>query len=133
MNHEPVDLTREAEKLEDFFSPRVVGRVNDHYVKVAKTRGDFVAHTHEHEDELFLLLQGKLVIELEDGESVTLRPGQMYIVPRGVRHAPRAEEECWLALIEPVSTTHTGDVITELTKSIEEQTRGWDDEKRRRG
>ena len=122
-----VDLAEAAGRLDEFFSPRVVGRVNDHYVKVAKTYGDFVWHVHEDEDELFLVLKGRLVIELEGEAPVTLGPGQMFVVPKGVRHKPRADEECWLALVEPVSTTHTGDVIADVTRSIEDQTRSWRD------
>ena len=125
MNSNPVDLAAAAGALDELFSPRVVAQVNDHYVKVARTRGDFVWHAHETEDEMFLVLKGELIIELENAEPVTLLPGQMFVVPKGVRHKPLANEECWLVLIEPVTTTHTGEVVAEVTKSIEDQTRGW--------
>ena len=120
-----VNLAEAAGKLEEIFSPRIVGRVNDHYVEVARVHGDFVWHTHEHEDEMFLVLKGSLVIEIEGEAPVTLNAGDMFIVPRGVRHKPLAEGECWLALFEPVATTHTGDVVAPITRSIEEQKRGW--------
>ncbi len=71
------------------------------------------------------MLRGTLLIEIEAHPSVTLKAGDMFVVPKGVRHKPLAQEECWLALIEPVATTHTGDVVAPITRSIEEQTRGW--------
>ena len=125
MKSEAVNLQSAAGALEEIFSPRVVGRVNDHYVKVARAHGDFVWHAHEHEDELFLVLRGTLLIEIEGRAPVTLHAGDMFVVPKGVRHKPLAQEECWLALIEPVATTHTGDAVAPITRSIEEQTRGW--------
>lgn len=120
-----VSLAGAAAALEEIFSPRVVGRVNDHYVKVARAHGDFVWHAHEYEDEMFLVLKGSLLIEIEGQDAVTLNAGDMFVVPKGVRHKPFARDECWLALFEPVATTHTGDTVAPLTRSIEEQTRGW--------
>jgi len=116
----PIDFEAEFARLTDHWSPRVVGRVNDQYVKVAKLQGEFVWHAHADEDELFLVMRGRLVIQLEDGE-VTLGPGQAVVVPRGVRHNPMAAEECWVVLVEPVETKHTGDVVTDRTRSIDEQ------------
>ena len=115
-----VNLEAAAGELKELWSPRVVGRVGDQYVKVAKVQGEFVWHAHEHEDELFLILRGSLRIQMEDGE-VVLNAGDVFIVPAGVRHNPVAEEECWLALIEPVGTEHTGDVVVDRTRSIEDQ------------
>jgi len=120
MNAGGVNLEAAAGALTEYWSPKVVARVGDHYVKVAKVQGEFVWHAHEHEDELFLILRGRLRIQLEDRE-VELGPGDAFVVPAGVRHNPVAEEECWLALMEPVETKHTGDVVTERTRSIEEQ------------
>jgi mannose-6-phosphate isomerase-like protein (cupin superfamily) len=97
--------------------------VNDQYVKIARLQGDFVWHAHEGEDELFLVVRGSMRIQLEDGD-VTLGPGEFVVVPRGVRHNPVAAEECWVMLIETVTTKHTGDVVTERTRSIEEQVGG---------
>jgi mannose-6-phosphate isomerase-like protein (cupin superfamily) len=119
----PLDLDAEFARLTDFWSPRVVARVNDQYVKVAKLRGEFVWHAHDGEDELFLVRRGRLVIQLEDG-AVTLEPGQCVVVPRGVRHSPMSADECWVVLVEPVATKHTGDVVTERTRSVEEQLAG---------
>lgn len=116
----PVDLDAQFAELTDFWSPRVIGRVNDQYVKIAKLQGEFVWHAHEQEDELFLVVRGQLRIQLEDG-IVELGPGQFAVVPRGVRHNPMAAEECWVMLVETVSTRHTGDVVTPRTRSIESQ------------
>lgn len=118
----PVNLQAAAAALPDLWSPKVVARVGDHYVKVARVHGEFVWHAHEKEDELFLVLRGKLRIRLEGGDA-ELGPGDTFVVPAGTRHMPVAEEECWLALVEPVETKHTGDVVTERTRSIEEQLR----------
>jgi len=100
----------------------VIGEVDDAYIKVAKVRGSLAWHSHENEDELFLILKGRLRIELE-GNTVELGEGEMYIVPKGVRHNPVAEEECQLMLIERKSTLHTGAVVTEKTRSLAEQLR----------
>ena len=111
-----------AASLVEFWSPRVIGEVNDTYIKVAKLHGSLAWHSHEEEDELFLVLKGRLRIELE-GSSVELGEGEMYIVPKGVRHNPVAEEECQIMLIERKSTLHTGTVTTEKTRSLVEQLR----------
>jgi mannose-6-phosphate isomerase-like protein (cupin superfamily) len=115
-----VNLEAAAGTLPEYWSPKVVARVGDQYVKVAKVLGEFVWHAHEGEDELFLILRGRLRIQFEDGD-VELGPGDAFVVPAGVRHNPVAEEECWLALVEPVQTKHTGDVVTDRTRSIDEQ------------
>jgi mannose-6-phosphate isomerase-like protein (cupin superfamily) len=111
-----------AASLTELWSPRVIGEVDDAYIKVAKVRGSLAWHSHENEDELFLILKGRLRIELE-GNTVELGEGEMYIVPKGVRHNPVAEEECQLMLIERKSTLHTGAVVTEKTRSLAEQLR----------
>lgn len=117
-----VDIESQFAHVTEYWFPKVVGRVNDQYIKVVKLKGEFVWHAHEAEDELFLVVRGRLRIQLEDGE-VTLEPGQFTVVPRGVRHNPVADDECWIVLIETVSTTHTGDVVTPITRSIDEQLR----------
>lgn len=118
---ESVDLMAAAEALEKYWSPKVVAQVNDQYVKVAKLRGHLVWHRHEHEDELFYVLRGNLKIEYEGGRAVHLNTGSMHVVPKGALHNPIAEDDCWIALIETVTTKHTGDVDTPLTKTIEQQ------------
>jgi len=115
-----INLEREAHKLDAHWSPKVVGRVNDQYVKVAKLKGDFVWHKHDAEDEMFLVLSGSLKIEHED-HVVELQQGDVHIVPRGVLHKPVCKSECLVALIEPMTTEHTGGVVTPKTKSISDQ------------
>lgn len=115
-----VNLLTELDKVDDYWSPRVVGRVNDQFVKVAKLKGTFTWHKHDDEDELFYILKGRLRIEYES-EHVDLSEGDMHIVPKGAMHNPVAEDECWIALIETVTTKHTGDIVMEKTRSIAEQ------------
>ena len=111
-----------AAALPEYWSPRVIGAVDDIYVKVAKVKGTLAWHSHENEDELFFILKGQLRIEMEQG-SIELREGEMFVVSKGLRHNPVAERECHLLLIERKSTLHTGDVVTEKTRSISEQLR----------
>lgn len=111
-----------AAALTEHWSPRVVAEVDDSYIKVAKVKGSLAWHSHDNEDELFLILKGYLRIEMEQG-SVELSEGEMFVVPKGVRHNPVAEEECHLMLIERKSTLHTGDVVSEKTRSLAEQLR----------
>ena len=115
-----VNLLKELELVEDYWSPRIVGRVNDQFIKVAKLKGSFTWHKHDEEDELFCILKGQLIIEYEE-DRVILNEGDFHVVPKGISHNPVAKEECWITLIETVSTKHTGDVITDKTKSIEQQ------------
>ena len=111
-----------AQSLQELWSPRVIGEVDDVFIKVARLHGTLAWHSHEDEDELFLVLKGHLRIELED-RCIELDEGEMFIVPKGVRHNPVAEQECQVMLIERKSTRHTGEVTTEKTRSLEEQLR----------
>jgi mannose-6-phosphate isomerase-like protein (cupin superfamily) len=120
----PVHPPTLAAALPDLWSPRVVAEFDDYYVKVAKVQGSFVWHAHEHEDELFHILKGTLRIEFESGP-IELTAGDVFVVPKGVRHNPIAVEECHLMLIEKKSTLHTGDVVHERTKSIDAQLERW--------
>ena len=115
------NFAAELEHVTDYWTPRVVGEVNDQYVKVAKLKGEFVWHAHENEDELFLIVYGTLVIQLEDSEDVVLNAGEFFTVPRGVRHNPVAAEEVGIVLIETKTTLHTGDVVSERSVPIERQ------------
>lgn len=119
----PISLERACAALGDLWSPRVLGCVNDQYIKVAKIQGEFPWHSHEHEDEMFLVLRGCLRIGRSDadGGAVTVLPGEFFVVPRGLRHNTSAEEETLIALIETVTTQHTGSEQTEMTRSIAEQ------------
>lgn len=119
-----LDPTRIADELAlvtSHWTPRVVGRVNDQYVKVAKLLGELVWHAHDDEDEMFLVIYGHLVIQLEGDQSVTLDPGQFFVVPKGVQHNPVASEEVGIVLIETITTAHTGSVQSERTVPIERQ------------
>ena len=118
-----VNLRRAFDDVVDFWSPKVVGKVNDQFIKVAKVKGEIAWHSHGDEDELFLVVKGQLRIQFEGGKEVLLDEGDFCVVPKGVLHNPVAAEECWIALIETVTTKHTGDVVTPLTKTIESQLR----------
>ena len=118
---ETVDLLAAFEDVTETWSPKIVARVNDQYVKVAKLRGQLVWHRHDDEDELFYVLRGHLKIEYEGDRAVDLAPGAIHVVPRGVLHNPVAQEECWIVLIETVTTRHTGTVATPRSKTIEQQ------------
>jgi mannose-6-phosphate isomerase-like protein (cupin superfamily) len=111
-----------AASLSEFWSPRVIGEVDDAFIKVAKVQGSLTWHSHDNEDELFYILKGSLRIEMQDG-AVELNEGDMFIVPKGVLHNPVAEEECHVLLVERKSTQHTGNVVTDKTRSIQEQLR----------
>ncbi|RQR75073.1 cupin domain-containing protein [Burkholderia sp. Bp9012] len=118
---ESFDLEAAFADVSEYWSPKVVAQVNDQYVKVAKVRGQLVWHDHALEDELFFVVRGHLRIEYEGGRAVDLPAGSMHVVPRGKRHNPVADDECWIVLIEPVQTKHTGDVQSPLTRTIDEQ------------
>ncbi|HVQ53628.1 MAG TPA: cupin domain-containing protein [Thermoanaerobaculia bacterium] len=109
-----VNLAQKFSLFSDRWSPKVVGDLNDHQVKVVKLQGDFVWHHHETEDELFLVVRGRMRMGLRTGD-VELSEGDFFIVPKGVEHKPSAEDECWVVLIEPGTTLNTGNVVGERT------------------
>jgi mannose-6-phosphate isomerase-like protein (cupin superfamily) len=115
-----INLEKEFEKLKEHWSPLVIGELDDNYLKIAKLKGDFVWHDHENEDELFYIVKGSMKLEFED-RTLELSEGEFYVVPRKTMHKPSAGEECWVFLIEKKTTAHTGNVITEKTRSIEDQ------------
>ena len=119
----PISLESYAASLPELWSPRVVGQVNDQYLKVVRVHGEFPWHAHAAEDELFLVLRGALTIgrDEQDGGPVTLRAGEAFIVPRGMRHNTAAAEETLIALVETVTTQHTGGEQSVLTRSVAEQ------------
>jgi len=106
---EKVNLLEKFSLFDDYWSPKIVGQLNGQQVKLAKLKGEFVWHHHEAEDELFLVVRGRLVIRLRERE-VVLEEGEFFIVPRGVEHQPVAEEEAHVLLFEPQSTLNTGNV-----------------------
>jgi len=111
---EVLDLVTAFGRFQDHWNPRVAGQLNDFQLKLAKLQGEFVWHHHEHEDELFLVVRGRLRMQLRTGD-LLLEPGQLVIVPHGVEHCPAAEEECWVLLLEPATTLNTGNVENERT------------------
>ena len=116
-SHGPLEKINLAAKLElfhEYWSPKIVGEVNDSYVKLVKFKGEFVWHFHEREDELFLVLKGRLLMKVRDRE-VCINEGELIIVPRGVEHLPVAEEEVHVVLLEPKTTLNTGNVENEKT------------------
>lgn len=122
-NPAPINFAEALKSVTEHWSPRVLGRVNDQYVKVAKVKGELTWHKHDQEDEMFLVVYGRLKIEMKD-KTVTLGPGDFYVIPKDTLHNPVAEEEVGLVLIETVSTKHTGDVVDPRTKTIEKQLEG---------
>jgi mannose-6-phosphate isomerase-like protein (cupin superfamily) len=111
---EKINVAQKFGLFNDYWSPKIVGEINDSYVKLVKVKGEFVWHSHEKEDELFLLVKGKLVIRLRERD-VRLEEGEFFIVPKGVEHMPVAEEEAHVLLLEPKTTLNTGNVRNERT------------------
>ncbi|WP_339414424.1 cupin domain-containing protein [Pseudomonas sp. EA_35y_Pfl2_R5] len=107
-------------KVTQYWSPQVVGQVNDQYIKVAKLKGELMWHSHADEDEMFMVVYGVLKIQLED-KDIILRSGEFCVIPKGIRHNPVASEECGIVLIETVTTLHTGDEVSARTVPIEMQ------------
>ena len=114
-----INLQEKFSLFDEHWTPKIVGELNGQYVKLAKVQGEFVRHNHAHEDELFMVLKGSLVLELPS-EKILLNEGEIFIVPKGMDHRPIAEEEVHLLMFEPVSTAHTGDVRTERTVDDQE-------------
>jgi mannose-6-phosphate isomerase-like protein (cupin superfamily) len=114
MKYAAINFDDKLKLFDDHWAPRVIAEMNDYQFKLVKLQGDFVWHEHAHTDESFILLDGRLRIEFRDGH-VDLNPGEMYVVPRGVEHRPRAEQEVRLLLIEPRGVVNTGDSSGELT------------------
>ncbi|MGD2135101.1 MAG: cupin domain-containing protein [Gemmatimonadales bacterium] len=110
----PLNLEEKLAQFDDPWHPRIIGELNGQHVKLAKLRGAFVWHHHEHEDEFFLVLAGRLLLHFRD-RTVTLEPGECCIVPRGVEHKPEAPEKAHVLLFEPVGTLNTGNVRSERT------------------
>ncbi|MDQ0913281.1 mannose-6-phosphate isomerase-like protein (cupin superfamily) [Streptomyces canus] len=114
----PVNLADKLAQFSELWSQKKVAVLNDYEVKLAKLKGEFVWHTHEDTDELFLVISGRLTIQLRDGD-VVVEPGELFVVPRGVEHCPLAEEETAILLFEPAGTINTGDAGGPMTKAAE--------------
>ena len=111
---EIVNLSQKFSLFQDYWSPKIAGEINDSHVKLVKLKGEFVWHHHEAEDELFLVVKGRLLIKLRDRD-IRLGEGEFVVIPRGVEHLPIAEEEAHVLLLEPKSTLNTGNVKNERT------------------
>lgn len=109
-----VNIAEKFETFSDYWNPRIIGELNDSQVKAVKVRGEFVWHHHDNEDELFLVVKGRLRMRFRDREE-SVREGEFIIVPRGVEHLPVADEEVHIILLEPKSTLNTGNVTNERT------------------
>ena len=109
-----VNLNEKLSRVKEYWSPKIVGEVNDSYVKIVKFKNEFVWHHHENEDEMFLVLQGRMRMKFRDRD-VIVSPGEFIIVPKGVEHMPVAEEEVHVMLFEPKTTLNTGNVVNERT------------------
>jgi mannose-6-phosphate isomerase-like protein (cupin superfamily) len=103
-----------------YWSPHIVAAINDYYVKLAKLKGEMVWHNHEHEDEFFHVIEGRLTLQFRDA-TVVLEKGECLVVPKGVDHKPIADEETHVLLVEKNSTQHTGKVRSHLTVAVEDQ------------
>jgi len=112
---EKVNLAEKLSRFTDYWSPKIVGELNGQYVKLVKLKGEFVWHKHEHEDEMFFVVEGILKMELRD-KTIEISKNEFIVVPKGTEHRPVAEAEVWLMLFEPVSTLNTGDQKNEFTK-----------------
>ena len=117
---EKVNLAEKFGRFAEYWSPKIAGELNDSYVKLAKVKGEFVWHHHANEDELFLVVKGRLVIRLRDRD-IEIGPGEFLIVPKGVEHLPIAKEETHILLLEPKSTLNTGNLRNERTVEVLER------------
>ncbi|MDF1694569.1 MAG: cupin domain-containing protein [Saprospiraceae bacterium] len=109
-----INLIEKFNLISEYWSPRIITELNGQQIRLAKVKGELIWHSHEREDEMFYVLKGKIKLLLEDQE-VIINEGEVFVVPRGVKHKPIAEEECWVVLFEPAETKHTGDQFCEQT------------------
>ena len=116
MNHQAINMAEKLAKFSDLWSPKIIGAFNGHDLMAVKVKGDFNWHSHPDTDDFFMVLSGQLIIQLRDGD-VVLNPGEIYVVPKGVEHCPRADVETHLLIIEPAGTPNTGDATTAVFKA----------------
>jgi mannose-6-phosphate isomerase-like protein (cupin superfamily) len=113
---EPINIMNKFSLFNEKWTPKIIGELNDQYVKVCKLKDDFVWHSHENEDELFMVFKGTLLMEFRDGRIVKVKQGEILIVPKGIEHRPHTNGDIVFNLLfEPKTTLHTGDVENELT------------------
>lgn len=117
-----INLIKKFELVDEYWSPRIIEESNEQLIKLAKLKGEFVWHNHADEDELFFIVKGELLLKFRD-KDVYLKEGELLVIPKGVDHYPVAEEECWVMLIEPKGTKHTGEVNFDRSVKEEDQKR----------
>jgi len=117
-----MNLKEKLSEITEYFSPKIIGEVNDVFIKLVKIKGNKVPwHNHKNEDELFQILSGSLLFEIENRESFTMNKGDIFIVKRGINHRISSKEECHIMLVENKTALHTGEIVNEITKSIKKQ------------
>lgn len=117
-----INLIKKFDLFDDQWTPKIISKTNGQLVKLAKLEGEFVWHNHPEEDELFYIVKGSLLLRFKDRD-VHLKEGELYVVPKGEDHLPIAEKECWVMLIEPQGTKHTGESSFDVT--VEEENQDW--------
>ena len=115
-----VNFGEKLSKFSEQWTPKVIAEMNDYQFKLVKIEGEFVWHEHPDTDEAFIVIEGSMRIDFEDGSLVNLEEGEMYVVPKGVRHRPCAQSECKVMLVEPKGVVNTGDAESELTAPNDE-------------
>ncbi len=116
MKSEVINIQEKFDKINEHWTPKIIEQMNDYHFKIAKIQGEFSWHDHQDTDEVFLVIEGEMRIDFRD-KSVTLKTGELYVIPQGVEHKPYAEQECKLMIIEPMGTVNTGGVVNEQTAS----------------
>ena len=116
MIYNPINLEKKFKKFSDYWSPKVIGEMNNYQFKLAKVQGEFIWHQHLDTDETFFVIEGQLTIEFKDGR-VVIGQGEMYVVPKGVEHKPMATKECHIMIIEPKGVTNTGNKMDSKLKA----------------
>lgn len=119
MSKAAINLEEKLTKISEHWSPKIIAQLNDYHFKLVKVQGEFVWHTHAETDEVFVVIEGELQIDFRDGP-VTLKKGEMFVVPKGVGHKPVAAQECHILLVEPAGTINTGDAGGDLTAPADE-------------
>ena len=117
-----IQLKEKFELFDQYWTPKIIGECNGQLIKIAKLKGEFIWHNHQNEDELFYIVKGKLLMRYRT-KDVQLEEGEIHIVPKSIDHLPVADSECWVMLIEPKGTSHTGDHITD--KTVHESDQEW--------
>jgi mannose-6-phosphate isomerase-like protein (cupin superfamily) len=126
--HHAIDLAHKLSLFSEHWSPKVVARLNDYEIKLARIKGEFVWHSHDDTDELFLVIEGSMAIQLRDEHGheheVALSPGQLYVVPRGMQHCPISDGDAAVMLIEPAGVVNTGGAGGDLTATFDDSLLG---------